>query len=101
MRANKGVTGTDLAKLDANRIAPDEYEDVPELDDAFFDRAEVAIGDRVVRPGRPPLPFRKRLVSLRLTRGDRRVQGYRAGLAVAHQPARRAPVSGLRTSPPR
>ena len=66
MHGNKGAIGTDLAKLDAHQIAPEEYEDIPELGDEFFEKAEAAVGDRVVRPGRPPLPFRKRLVSLRL-----------------------------------
>lgn len=76
MGANKGAIGTDLAKLDAHQIAPEEYEDIPELDDEFFDKAEVAISDRVVRPGRPPLPFRKRLVSLRLD--PEVIDGFRA-----------------------
>jgi uncharacterized protein (DUF4415 family) len=40
-------------------------DDAPELDDDWFDRAEVRIGDRVVRPGRPP-GSAKRAVSIRL-----------------------------------
>ena len=42
-------------------------DDAPELDDDFFDRAEICHGDVVIRPGRPPLGERaKRLVSVRL-----------------------------------
>jgi len=40
-------------------------DDAPELDDDWFDRAEIRIGDKVIRRGRPP-GSTKRLVSLRL-----------------------------------
>jgi len=40
-------------------------DDAPELDDDWFDRAEIRIGDKVIRRGRPP-GSAKRLVSLRL-----------------------------------
>jgi len=40
-------------------------DDAPELDDDWFDRAEIRIGDTVIRRGRPP-GSTKRLVSLRL-----------------------------------
>lgn len=40
-------------------------DDAPELDDDWFDRAEIRIGDKVIRKGRPP-GSTKRLVSLRL-----------------------------------
>ena len=41
-------------------------DDVPPLTDAFFDRAEIRHGDRIVRRGRPPLPNPKQAVKLRL-----------------------------------
>ena len=77
MTASKRATYTDLRKLDAHEIRPEEYEDIPELTDEFFDRAELAIEETVIRPGnppldlpgrrgRPPLERPKRLVSLRL-----------------------------------
>lgn len=44
-------------------IDPD---DAPELTQDWFDRAEIRHGDRVIRPGRPPLPAPKRQVTLRL-----------------------------------
>ena len=40
MTASKRATYTDLRKLDAHEIRPEEYEDIPELTDEFFDRAE-------------------------------------------------------------
>ena len=44
----------------------DRPDDAPPLTDAFFDRAEIRNGDRIVRRGRPPLPSPKQAVKLRL-----------------------------------
>jgi len=66
MPENKRATHTDLAKLDAHEIQPEEYDDIPELTDEFFEKAEIRHGDRLIRPGRPPLDISKKLVSLRL-----------------------------------
>ena len=41
-------------------------DDAPPLTDAFFDRAEIRHGDRIIRRGRPPLPNPKQAVKLRL-----------------------------------
>ena len=41
-------------------------DDAPELTDEFFRRADLYEGTRLIRRGRPPLPDRKRPVSLRL-----------------------------------
>ena len=46
----------------SNWVDPD---DAPELDDDWFDRAEIRIGDKVIRRGRPP-GATKTQVSLRL-----------------------------------
>jgi uncharacterized protein (DUF4415 family) len=40
-------------------------DDAPELDDDWFDRAEMRIGDKVIRPGRPA-GSAKQAVSIRL-----------------------------------
>jgi uncharacterized protein (DUF4415 family) len=41
-------------------------EDAPELDDAFFERADEFVGERLVRRGRPPKSGRtKQLLSVR------------------------------------
>lgn len=47
---------------ESNWVDPD---DAPEWTDEMFDRAEIRIGDKVIRRGRPP-GSSKRLVSLRL-----------------------------------
>jgi uncharacterized protein (DUF4415 family) len=41
-------------------------DDAPPLSDAFFDRAEIRHGDKIIRRGRPPLPNPKQAVKLRL-----------------------------------
>jgi uncharacterized protein (DUF4415 family) len=66
MPESKRVIYTDLAKLDAHGIQPEEYEDVPELTGEEFERAEIRHGDRIIRRGRPPLDARKQQVTLRL-----------------------------------
>src|SRR5215472_5894533 len=70
MTGKKRVIHSDLARLDAHVIQPEEYEDIPELTDEWFDKAEFAIGDTVLRPargrGRPKSEAAKKLVSLRL-----------------------------------
>jgi uncharacterized protein (DUF4415 family) len=79
MTENKPVIHTDLAKLDAHEIQPEEYEDIPELTDEFFDKADFYIGDKLIRRGRgrPPLGAPKKLVSLRLDQDV--IERFRAG----------------------
>jgi len=36
--------GSDLSKIDAHVIQPDEYEEIPELKDEFFERADLHVG---------------------------------------------------------
>lgn len=48
--------------MESSWVDPD---DAPELDDEWFARAEIRIGDKVIRKGRPP-GSSKHLVSLRL-----------------------------------
>src|ERR1700687_3246681 len=65
MTENKRAIHTDLAKLDAHEIQPEEYDDIPELTDEFFEKADLYIGDKLIRPGRgrPPLDTPKKLGS--------------------------------------
>jgi uncharacterized protein (DUF4415 family) len=79
MTENKRVIHTDLAKLDAHEIQPEEYVDIPELTDEFFDKADFYIGDKLIRRGRgrPPLGAPKKLVSLRLDQDV--IERFRAG----------------------
>jgi len=66
MTERKRAIGTDLRKLDAHMIRPEEYEDIPELTDAWFDRATLHINGVPVRRGRPRAEKRKTLLSVRL-----------------------------------
>ena len=42
---------SDLAKVDAHTITPEEYDEIPELTDAMLARADFYVGDRLVRRG--------------------------------------------------
>ncbi len=77
MTERKDALGSDLAKVDAHEIQPGEYEEIPELTDEFFERAEHRIGEKVIRRGRPPLDTPKKLVSLRLDQDV--IDRFRAG----------------------
>lgn len=57
----------------SNWVDPD---DAPEWTDEMFDRAEIRVGDKVIRRGRPP-GSAKRLVSLRIDQAV--IDHFRAG----------------------
>src|SRR5438128_1784075 len=64
MPGSKRAIRSDLKKVDAHIIQPDEYEDAPELTDAQIAGAAVTIG---IRPrGRPKAEIRKAAISLRV-----------------------------------
>jgi uncharacterized protein (DUF4415 family) len=65
MTANKRAIATDLKRLDAHVVQPEEYEDAPELTDAQLDTATLQVGGQPVRRGRPRSPARKLAVKLR------------------------------------
>jgi|SRR3954453_20912522 uncharacterized protein (DUF4415 family) len=68
MSAKKRTLGSDLQKVDAHVIQPEEYDEIPELTEEWFQRADYYEGGKLVRPGRPPLlEGKKQLVSLRLS----------------------------------
>lgn len=48
MSENKRVLGSDLDKVDAHVIQPEEYEEIPELDDEWFLQAVEHAGGRPV-----------------------------------------------------
>jgi uncharacterized protein (DUF4415 family) len=56
---------SDLKKADAHTITPEEYEELPELTDEFFETADPHRGDKLVRRGRPKAESRKVLLSVR------------------------------------
>ena len=41
MNAKPINIGSDLSKVDTHTIQPEEYDELPELDDAFFERADL------------------------------------------------------------
>ena len=64
MTANKGASRrslkSDLARVDAHTVAPEEYDELPELTDAMLARATVNKG------GRPVSANPRQLISLRV-----------------------------------
>jgi uncharacterized protein (DUF4415 family) len=66
MTERKRATGSDLKKVDEHEITPEEYEEIPELTEEWFQRADVYVGDRLVHRGRPKSGNPKQAVNLRL-----------------------------------
>lgn len=58
--------GSDLKKVDAYVLGPKDYEEIPELTDEWFRRADLYHGGKLIRRGRPPSPSPKQSTSLRL-----------------------------------
>ena len=67
MSKNRRRIGSDWAKVDAHVIQPHEYEEAPEWTEEDFARAEIRVGDKLTRRGRPPLERAKEAVKLRLS----------------------------------
>ena len=66
MPEKKRTTGSDLKRIDRHVIQPHEYDEIPELTDDFFERADVYRGNKLIQRGRPKSDDPKQLVSLRL-----------------------------------
>jgi uncharacterized protein (DUF4415 family) len=58
-------TPRDWGKFDAHVITQDEYDELPELTDEFFESADLYEGEKLIRAGRPKLLHRKILLSVR------------------------------------
>ena len=58
--ASRGSLKSDLARVDAHKVRPEEYEELPELSEEMLARATVNKG------GRPVSPNPRKLISLRL-----------------------------------
>ena len=58
--------GSDLKKVDAYVLDPKDYEEIPELTDEWFRRADLYEGSKLIKRGRPPSPRPKEALSLRL-----------------------------------
>ena len=87
MKKNKRTIGSDLAKVDAHIIQPEEYEEIPELTEEWFERASLYHGGKLIRRGQPEKspsesgddhPLRRRCAE--------KIPCHRPRLAVAHQP---------------
>jgi uncharacterized protein (DUF4415 family) len=66
MTEKRRATSSDLAKVDAHEIAPEEYEEIPELIEEDFARGRWHIGGVPVKRGRPKSDNPKQAVNLRL-----------------------------------
>jgi uncharacterized protein (DUF4415 family) len=66
MTGKKRVLGSDLKKVDRHVIQPREYDEVPELTDEMFARADLYQGGKLIRRGRPKSDDPKQQVTLRL-----------------------------------
>ena len=67
MTEKKRNSHTNWAEFDAHVIKPEEYEDIPELTDEWFEKADLHVGGKLVRRGRPPSSAPKEPVSIRLS----------------------------------
>lgn len=67
MPGSRGSIASDLAKVDRHEITAEEYAEIPELDDAAFERADYYEGGRLVRRGRPRAEHPKVPISIRLS----------------------------------
>ena len=66
MTEKKHGLGSGLAKIDAHAIQPEEYEEIPELTEEWFARADLHEGGKLIRRGRPPKENPKVSVTIRL-----------------------------------
>jgi uncharacterized protein (DUF4415 family) len=66
MIGKKRALGSDLKRVDRHVIQPHEYDEVPELTDESFERADIYHGGKLVRRGRPKSEDPKQLITLRL-----------------------------------
>jgi uncharacterized protein (DUF4415 family) len=58
-------TERDWSKFDTHVITEEEYEELPELDDEFFECADLYEGNKLIRAGRPVSASRKVLLTVR------------------------------------
>lgn len=73
MKKSKRKLGSDLAKVDAHIIQPEEYDELPELTDEMLERADLYIGGKLVKRGRPKSEVHANNISIRL---DPKVENY-------------------------
>jgi uncharacterized protein (DUF4415 family) len=64
MTGKKPASGSDLEKVDAQPVTPEQYDELPELTEDWFEKAELHVGG--VKVGRPRSATRKMAIKLRL-----------------------------------
>ncbi|NBV76360.1 MAG: hypothetical protein EBR59_10520 [Methylococcaceae bacterium] len=65
MSAKLTNIGSNLSKIDAHNITDEEYEEIPELTDDFFEHANHCLDGNLVRRGRPKSEQRKLAITVR------------------------------------
>lgn len=53
MKESKQVISSNLSKVAAHKITAEEYDEIPALEDDFFEKADLFDGKKLVRRGRP------------------------------------------------
>ena len=53
MKENKQIINSNLNKVTGHKITTDEYDEIPELESDFFEKADIFNGKKLVRRGRP------------------------------------------------
>jgi uncharacterized protein (DUF4415 family) len=77
MNGNNNGIHTNLADFDGHVLTDEDYAEIPELTNEWFAKAELHIGGKPVKRGRPKLDEPKQVVNLRLSK--RVVEAFRAG----------------------
>jgi uncharacterized protein (DUF4415 family) len=67
MSGSRRAIVSDLKKLDQHELTEEDYDEIPELDDDFFERADLYHGDQLIRRGRPRSEHPKVAISIRLS----------------------------------
>jgi uncharacterized protein (DUF4415 family) len=97
MAGSKRVIGSDLPKVDAHVIQPEEYDEIPELTDEDFARGDITIGGKLVSKGRPRSKSPKQQITLRLDKDV--VERFRATGPGWQSRIKRGAAQGLTVSP--
>ena len=66
MIERKRASGSDLAKANAHAVTAEEYDEIPELTEEWFEGAELHVGGVKAPRGRPRSASRKLALKLRL-----------------------------------
>ncbi len=73
MKKNKKDLGSNLAKVDPHIIQQEEYDELPEWTDEMFEKADLYVGGKLVKRGRPKSEVHANNISIRL---DPKVEKY-------------------------